>query len=211
MPRTSFQNRAIKEQRSQEILDSALLLFSTKGFDKVSIDMIADDCHISHGLFYHYFASKDEILKALNASYIDQLCEALEMVLRDDDYGEVFFKKLMRILINNANSSDINNYYTKLFLDTILSTLNKNPDVIIFNKKIDNYYTKSLKQIKQSCTNISAKEFDNLLNLILLSLSAYCESKIKYPRLFRQEPDVDTIFTILNFGIKGSTDHQNID
>ena len=62
MPRTSFQNRAIKEQRSQEILDSALLLFSTKGFDKVSIDMIADDCHISHGLFYHYFASKDEIL-----------------------------------------------------------------------------------------------------------------------------------------------------
>ena len=133
------------------------------------------------------------------------------MVLRDDDYGEIFFKKLMRILINNANSSDINNYYTKLFLDTVLSTLNKNPDVIIFNKKIDNYYTKSLKQIKQSCTNISAKEFDNLLNLILLSLSAYCESKIKYPRLFRQEPDVDTIFTILNFGIKGSTDHQNID
>lgn len=35
------------------------------GFDTVTIDDIAVDCNCSHGLFYHYFQSKDQIFNEL--------------------------------------------------------------------------------------------------------------------------------------------------
>lgn len=64
-PRTEQQHQAAREESRQRILASALALFSRLGYERTSVRMIATEAGISQGLLYNYFASKDDVLKAL--------------------------------------------------------------------------------------------------------------------------------------------------
>ncbi len=61
--------RTIKEAeyaaKRSEILDAALRLVQTVGYEQMSIQDILDALQISKGAFYHYFASKQSLLEAL--------------------------------------------------------------------------------------------------------------------------------------------------
>jgi hypothetical protein len=61
MPRTREQNKRILEQRKNEIIESAITIFTVKDYKDVTIDDITNKLNISHGLFYHYFKSKKEV------------------------------------------------------------------------------------------------------------------------------------------------------
>lgn len=65
MPKTKEQCEKIKTDRKNEILISALHLFSLRGYDVVTVDDITDASSCSHGLFYHYFNSKEDVFKEL--------------------------------------------------------------------------------------------------------------------------------------------------
>lgn len=65
MPKTPAQNKAIREKRRNEIMNAALILFSKHGFDNVSVSSINKKAKISHGLFYHYFENKQDVLFAI--------------------------------------------------------------------------------------------------------------------------------------------------
>jgi len=65
MPRTQEANEFLKEKRRNLILRSSLHLFCLKGFDNVTTDDICKEAKISHGLLYHYYKNKTEILKVL--------------------------------------------------------------------------------------------------------------------------------------------------
>lgn len=62
----------VVEDRRQQIIDTALRLFAQKGFARTTNKDIADAAGITPGLIYHYFASKEALLKAI----IDQLSPA---------------------------------------------------------------------------------------------------------------------------------------
>lgn len=49
------------DERKQDIIDGAIRLFATKGYEKTSITDIAKYLGISQGLCYRYFTSKEEI------------------------------------------------------------------------------------------------------------------------------------------------------
>jgi len=68
MPRTKEQNMAIRTEKKQLIMDSALQLFAENGFEHTSIDSIARHASISKGLLYSYFKSKDDLLCQILAS-----------------------------------------------------------------------------------------------------------------------------------------------
>jgi AcrR family transcriptional regulator len=61
-PRVS---EAHKEQRRQSILDAAMGLFISRGYQLTTIDQIAAVAGLSVGALYRYFRTKDEILLAL--------------------------------------------------------------------------------------------------------------------------------------------------
>ena len=50
------------EERKQEILDMALLLFEEQGVAKTSMKDIAERMQVAKGLLYYYFASKEELI-----------------------------------------------------------------------------------------------------------------------------------------------------
>ncbi|WP_160112436.1 TetR/AcrR family transcriptional regulator [Salicibibacter kimchii] len=51
-----------KRERKEQIMRAALKVFADNGVKLTKISMIAKEAKVSHGLVYHYFDSKDEIL-----------------------------------------------------------------------------------------------------------------------------------------------------
>lgn len=70
-------------ERQQEILDVALSLFYTHGYETTSIQHIIDQIGIAKGTFYHYFSSKTDLLDALIDHLISSTLEQVEPVLDD--------------------------------------------------------------------------------------------------------------------------------
>ena len=74
--------RVVKEDdyaaRRNEILDVALQLVYTKGYEQMSIQDILDALKISKGAFYHYFDSKQSLLDGV----IDRMLDDADQVLR---------------------------------------------------------------------------------------------------------------------------------
>ncbi len=73
--------RIVKEEaynaKRNEILDIALSLVYSKGYEQTTIQDILDGLHISRGALYHYFDSKQALLDAL----IDRMGKEAEQTL----------------------------------------------------------------------------------------------------------------------------------
>jgi len=54
----SKQHKAVTHQK---ILDSAITLFSSKGYDQVSIDMLMQHANLTRGAFYAHFKNKKDV------------------------------------------------------------------------------------------------------------------------------------------------------
>lgn len=59
----------------QRILESALSLFASRGYEKTTMREIAREADCSLGLTYRYFASKEELVLELYRKLVDQLDE----------------------------------------------------------------------------------------------------------------------------------------
>ena len=63
--------------RRNEILDVAIKLVYTKGYDKMTIQDILDQLKMSKGAFYHYFDSKIDVLEGLVERMVVEQVEPL--------------------------------------------------------------------------------------------------------------------------------------
>lgn len=57
-------NEEYLDQRRQQIIDAAFRCFSRKGFHQTTMREIYAEAGLSAGAIYHYFSSKEEIIKA---------------------------------------------------------------------------------------------------------------------------------------------------
>ncbi|WP_257348808.1 TetR/AcrR family transcriptional regulator [Pseudalkalibacillus decolorationis] len=78
-PRNEEQNKQIKDERREQILQAALKVFSRRGLAATKISKIANEAGLSHGLVYHYFSSKDEIFTML----VERALDGSKMVVDD--------------------------------------------------------------------------------------------------------------------------------
>lgn len=53
------------EDKRRQILDAAVRVFARKGFHASRVGDIAEEAGVAHGLLYHYFDSKDQVLEAV--------------------------------------------------------------------------------------------------------------------------------------------------
>lgn len=61
-PRNEEQLKSLREDRKVQIMDAAIKVFANNGIKLTKISMIAKEAGVSHGLLYHYFQSKEEVL-----------------------------------------------------------------------------------------------------------------------------------------------------
>lgn len=55
----------VSEERRNQVIDAAVKVFSRFGFNKASMENIADEAAMSKGLLYWYFKSKDALIGAI--------------------------------------------------------------------------------------------------------------------------------------------------
>jgi TetR/AcrR family transcriptional regulator, fatty acid metabolism regulator protein len=53
------------EDKRRHLLDAAVRVFARKGFHASRVGDIAEEAGVAHGLLYHYFDSKDQVLEAV--------------------------------------------------------------------------------------------------------------------------------------------------
>ena len=53
--------------RRRELLNAAVRVFARKGFHASRVGDIAEEACVAHGLLYHYFRSKDEVLSEIKS------------------------------------------------------------------------------------------------------------------------------------------------
>lgn len=112
MPRTHQQFVEIRESRKEQIIHTALTLFAKEGYSHVSISSLAECAGISKGLMYNYFASKEELLKAVIEYSMTEILNYFDPnhdgVLTPDEF-ELFVRKTFQLMREKRE------FYTKFF------------------------------------------------------------------------------------------------
>lgn len=105
-------------ETKRKIYESAAQLFRQYGFEVVSVDRIVKNAGVSKGSFYVHFDSKDTLIAALTAEYVNKL---------DMDYQ--FF---LDTLATDAKASDILIAFVGKIADVITNTVGHDVMKIIY-------------------------------------------------------------------------------
>jgi AcrR family transcriptional regulator len=68
-------------QTRARLLDAAKEIFEENGFLEARITDIAERAGLSHGAFYHYFDSKEQVFREIAEQLDDQLAEPMESIV----------------------------------------------------------------------------------------------------------------------------------
>lgn len=98
--------------RRQLILDAALDLFSSRGFDGTAVGDIAARLNISKSAISYYFPAKDDLLNALTAPYLSEV----EQVL--DQHPEPSWPNGVRALVAQYFDVLVANRSVAIWIDT---------------------------------------------------------------------------------------------
>ena len=71
--------------RRQQLMNAAKKVFASKGFDRATIENIAEEAEFSPATLYLYFKSKDELLASLNLKMLQTLIAKMEHVRDQKD------------------------------------------------------------------------------------------------------------------------------
>lgn len=96
--------RIKKDEIRSRLFQSALRLFSAKGFDRTTLEEIAEEAGFSKGAVYSNFEGKDELFFCLIEDQIDARIEAMEGIrVVDGDPAEAA-RKRMELLFELVSS-----------------------------------------------------------------------------------------------------------
>ena len=107
--------RQVKEhnERKNEIIDVAEVLFYSKGYESCTINDILKQVGIAKGTFYHYFSSKEEILDAVLDRIISQMLARIHGSLASASVNhperlmQVFLAMRVDDIVDDQKRSDI--------------------------------------------------------------------------------------------------------
>lgn len=90
------------EETRKKILDTALKLFSDKGFEAVGVQEIAQECNLTKPSLYYYFNSKSGILEGIMTEYVDPFIADLKKSISNDEGIESSLKNFAYCYISNC-------------------------------------------------------------------------------------------------------------
>jgi len=89
----------VPEDKRQLILDAAVRVFARKGYHTSRVGDIAEEAGVAHGLLYHYFKSKDELLETIFSNTWTLMLEAISGVESLDEPARETLRKVSAIVL----------------------------------------------------------------------------------------------------------------
>ncbi len=87
------------EDKRRRILDAAVCVFARKGYHASRVGDIAEEAAVAHGLLYHYFSSKEELLETVFRETWSELVEALRRVEASDTAASEQLRQVAAIVL----------------------------------------------------------------------------------------------------------------
>lgn len=102
------------EERRQEIIDTAMKLFSIHGYEKISITDIAREMNVVSGLCYRYFSSKEEIYQTALDQYAYE-CASPYIQIMDGDFESMkdYKEKLSELFLCTDGQEKYHSFFHK--------------------------------------------------------------------------------------------------
>ena len=91
-----------KEERRNEIIETAGKLFEEKGYEQTQVQDIVNEIGVAKGLFYYYFKSKDEVMEELADRYADAIIDAVNKLIDTDISTFDKINRIFQIFIDSA-------------------------------------------------------------------------------------------------------------
>jgi AcrR family transcriptional regulator len=82
------------EEKRRLILDAAVRVFARSGFHTSRVGDIAEEAGVAHGLLYHYFSSKDEVLETI---FREQWTVLVDRIAAIEESGEPAVDQLRHV------------------------------------------------------------------------------------------------------------------
>jgi TetR/AcrR family fatty acid metabolism transcriptional regulator len=97
-----------QEERRRAILAAAVRVFARSGYHGARVGDIAEEAGVAHGLLYHYFASKEEVLATVFRENWRDLLEVLHRVEETDEPADEQLRGVVKILLRSwRNDPDL--------------------------------------------------------------------------------------------------------
>jgi TetR/AcrR family transcriptional regulator, fatty acid metabolism regulator protein len=87
--------------RRRLLLDAAVRVFARAGYHDCRVDDIAREAGVAHGLLYHYFSSKEEVLETIFRETWSQMLSAVRDVERSGEPALVQVRKVAAIVLRS--------------------------------------------------------------------------------------------------------------
>jgi TetR/AcrR family transcriptional regulator, fatty acid metabolism regulator protein len=92
---------SVTTDKRRLLLDAAVRVFARKGFHAARVGDIAEEAGVAHGLLYHYFSSKDEVLATIFRETWTDLLDAVGDVERSDADAREQLRQVAAILLRS--------------------------------------------------------------------------------------------------------------
>jgi TetR/AcrR family fatty acid metabolism transcriptional regulator len=86
-------------EKRKRILDAAIRVFAEHGYHGARVGDIAEDAGVAHGLLYHYFASKDDVLRTIFTENWGELIARFRVVEVADEPAPEKLAGIAKILL----------------------------------------------------------------------------------------------------------------
>lgn len=101
------------ETRKKEFIEAAKELFMEKGFEQTSINDITSKMGMSHGSFFYYFKSKNDVMKAVICDILNYWKEFMDNLVADEEMNGL--EKMQLILQMSIESSTVKQNINEFF------------------------------------------------------------------------------------------------
>jgi len=97
-----------QEEKRRVILDAAVRVFARKGYHTSRVGDIAEEAGIAHGLLYHYFSSKEEVLQTVFRENWSELLETFRRIEGSDEPALDQLQGIAKVLLRSwRNDPDL--------------------------------------------------------------------------------------------------------
>ncbi|HET8893937.1 MAG TPA: TetR/AcrR family transcriptional regulator [Gaiellaceae bacterium] len=93
--------RRRSESRREELVAAAVRAIARNGYHGCRISDIAEEAGVSHGLVYHYFASKDEILETIFRENWGVVAVAIGQIAETDGNAIEEVRKIVSLMLHS--------------------------------------------------------------------------------------------------------------
>jgi len=189
----------------QEILETALKLFSERGFHNVSMQEIAEESEFSVGTLYKFFESKESLFAALISSCARRISDILLPILdekTDEKHKIVNYIEAYKQIIRD-HASSIRLYLSRNLpsVSTLCADVEPETDAIreVFQEKLSDIF-------KSGMRKGIFRDIDPWITTLSLSaiLESFVFSAIKSPEKISVEDGISRIKELFFTGIAKS-------